>query len=148
MNINVKQLFNIIGEKKEFDCQIPLSELDFLKGFEFAKPICLCGFLFNRAGIVTLKFSVRFTLTVVCDRCLDELDRDYFYEFEHIVVHSLENDNDEYIVAENDSIDIAQIALSDLLLQLPSKMLCSEDCLGLCTKCGCNLNHSQCECGE
>ncbi len=148
MNINVKQLFNIIGEKKEFECQIPLSELDFLKGFKFAKPICLCGFLFNRAGIVTLKFTVRFTLTVVCDRCLDELDRDYSYEFEHTVVHSLENDNDEYIVAENDTIDIAEIALSDLLLQLPSKMLCSEDCLGLCTKCGCNLNHSQCECGE
>lgn len=148
MNISVKQLFNIIGERKDFQCQIPVEELDYLRGFKFSSPVDISGFLFNRAGIVSLEFSVRFTLTVVCDRCLDELDRDYFYEFEHTVVHSLENDNDEYIIAQDDMIDINEIALSDLLLQLPSKMLCCEECKGLCPVCGCNLNKSECECNN
>ena len=55
-------------------------------------------------------------------------------------------ENDEYIVADNESIDLKEIAISDLLLQLPSKILCDEDCKGLCFSCGCNLNESQCDC--
>ncbi|MBR6599034.1 MAG: DUF177 domain-containing protein, partial [Oscillospiraceae bacterium] len=50
------------------------------------------------------------------------------------------------IVADSESIDLKEIAISDLLLQLPSKTLCDEECKGLCPSCGCNLNESQCDC--
>lgn len=147
MIINLKQLFNIIGESKDFDFSIPLEDLSDIHGCNFCSPLHLKGRLFNRAGVVYIKYSVDFNLLIACDRCLKEFERGYQFDFEHIVVPSLSNDdNDDYIVADDESIDLNEIAVSDSILQLPSKFLCSDDCKGLCMVCGCNLNESDCDC--
>ena len=53
---------------------------------------------------------------------------------------------DAYLVAEHDMIDLNETAISDLLLMLPTKLLCREDCKGLCDICGCDWNTSTCDC--
>ena len=63
-----------------------------------------------------------------------------------IVVPSVNSDNDEYITADGESIEMNDIAVTDLLLQLPAKNLCREVCKGLCMVCGCDLNESECNC--
>ncbi|MDE6102385.1 MAG: DUF177 domain-containing protein [Ruminococcus sp.] len=146
MKINLKQLFNIEGESKDFSYSINEDELSAIHGYSFASQVDISGSLFNRAGVVYLEYSVSFTLSVVCDRCLKEFERKYDFDFEHIVVPYVSNDNDEYIVAEGQSIELNEIAFTDLLLQLPSKNLCSDDCKGLCMICGCDLNESECNC--
>lgn len=146
MVINLKQLFNITGERRNIDYKIMPDELSEVHGYDFASPVSVKGELYNKAGIVYLVFSVDFSLNIVCDRCLKELKRDYHYDFEHIVVASSNKNNDEYIVAERESIDLNDIAVSDLLLQAPTKILCREDCKGLCMVCGCDLNESDCDC--
>lgn len=146
MIINLKQLFNIVGDTKEIDYRIPMDELSGISGVQFRSPVNVRGKLCNRAGVVYLSYSVDVTLSQLCDRCLKELNTDYHFEFEHIVVSSVSNDNDEYIVADGESIDMNEIAVTDLLLQLPSKFLCREDCKGLCMVCGCDLNESECDC--
>ena len=73
----------------------------------------------------------------------------FFEKLSHTLVRSLNthsDDFDEYIVCEGDALDMNEVAVSDLLLELPSKILCKEDCKGLCMKCGCNLNETQCDC--
>lgn len=146
MVINLKKIFNLPGEVLQIDSSIDQSEIIDIHGYDFASPVNIKGQAFNRAGIVKIKFTTEFTLNLICDRCLKEFERSYVYEFEHIVVRSVNSDNDEYIVADNESIDLKEIAISDLLLQLPSKILCDEECKGLCSSCGCNLNESQCDC--
>lgn len=145
MKINLKQLFSIVGESKEFSYDITQDDLSSISGYSFASPVKTSGKLYNRAGVVYLEYSVDFTLDVTCDRCLKQLERDYHYDFDHIVVPSLSGDNDDYIVAEGESIEMNEIAVTDLLLQLPSKMLCKDDCKGLCMVCGCDLNEESCE---
>ena len=146
MIINLKQLFNIVGEKKDFSYSVAADELSGINGVNFNSPVKVQGKLFNRAGVLFLKFSVDFTLLMLCDRCLREVEENYHFDFEHIVVPSLSGDNDDYIVADGESINMNEIAVTDLLLQLPSKYLCSEDCKGLCMICGCDLNESECDC--
>jgi uncharacterized protein len=146
MIINLKQLFNITGESKQLDCSVEKDELSHIHGCCFVSPVAVKGKIYNRAGIVHLDYTVDFTLLVTCDRCLKELERDYHFEFSHIVVQSLNSDNDDYIVADGESIDMSEIAVTDLLLQLPTKYLCKEDCKGLCMVCGCDLNESECDC--
>lgn len=146
MKINLKQLFNIVGESKDISYSIGEDELSAIHGYTFASPVNVDGRIFNRAGVVYLEYSVSFTLLVTCDRCLREFDREYHFDFEHIVVPSVSNDNDEYIVADGQSIELNEIAFTDLLLQLPSKNLCKDDCKGLCMVCGCDLNVSECNC--
>ncbi len=145
MNINLKQLFSIVGESKDINCEIGADELSDIRGCSFASPVKVNGRIYNRAGVVYLEYSVDFVLSIICDRCLKELDRDYHFDFDHIVVPSISGDNDDYIVAEGESIELNEIALTDLLLQLPTKNLCKDDCKGLCMVCGCDLNVSQCD---
>ncbi len=150
MFIRLKQLYNIVGEKVSIDYTVGVERLNEVKGFSFSNPITVRGTIVNRAGIVSLKYSAEFTLHICCDRCLIEFDRDYCFDFEHILVRSLSNDNDdseEYIVTETDELDMDELVLTDCLLSLPSKMLCKEDCKGLCPKCGADLNQGECNCG-
>ncbi|MCM1507230.1 MAG: DUF177 domain-containing protein [Ruminococcus flavefaciens] len=146
MKINLKQLFNIVGESKDICYSIGEDELSVIHGYSFSSPVKVKGKIFNRAGIVYLEYAVDFSLSVTCDRCLKEFEREYSFDFSHIVVPSVSNDNDEYIVADSESIELNEIAFTDLLLQLPSKNLCKDDCKGLCMVCGCDLNVSDCNC--
>lgn len=147
MVFNLKDVFNTAGMQKDISYDIQPEELDSLKGYEFISPVSVKGTVFNRADVVYARFSTEFNLRLVCDRCLKEFEKTFFYEFEHIIVKSLVNeDNDDYIIAENDKVDFNEVAVSDLLLRLPSKILCKDDCKGLCMVCGCDLNESECDC--
>ena len=145
MKINLKQLFSIVGESREIAYTISTDELSDIRGRSFASPVEVKGRIYNRAGVVYLEYSVDMTLLITCDRCLKELERAYHYDFDHIVVPSANSDNDEYIVADGESIEMNEIAVTDLLLQLPTKNLCKDDCKGLCMICGCDLNESTCD---
>ncbi|MGN0674397.1 MAG: YceD family protein [Oscillospiraceae bacterium] len=146
MVINLKQLYDITGERLLLDYAVDVKKLSLIKGYSFSCPITIKGAIVNRAGVVTLKYSAAFTLHACCDRCLIEFDRAYSLDFEHILVRSLSSENDEYIVTELDKLDMDELVLTDCLLQLPSKMLCKEDCLGLCPVCGTDLNQNECDC--
>lgn len=149
MNLNIRQVFNVIGGKKVLNFKISQEELGNIREFNFSTPVEVVGEIYNRAGIVNLVFHVKFTLSLLCDRCLEPFEREFNYDFEHTVVKSLNNNqDDEYIIADGDFIDITSIAISDLLLQLPTKILCKEDCKGLCQYCGNNLNYGVCNCNN
>ena len=149
MILQLREIFQIEGMPLPVSYEITPEELSEVRGYTFAAPVAVSGEFYNRAGIVTLKYTVSCTLDVVCDRCLTELKRDYSYDFSHTVVPSLQSEGDiydTYLVAQHDSIDMNETAISDLLLMLPTKMLCREDCKGLCDICGCNLNERTCNC--
>ena len=146
MILNLKQLYQIVGERVKIEYQIEKDILSEYKGLSFLTPITVTGSVYNKAGIVSLDFSISFIMHHNCDRCLCEFDREYVFSFSHILVRSLNEDNDEYILTENDKLDLDELVMSDLQLQLPSKMLCKDDCKGLCSICGTDLNESQCDC--
>lgn len=149
MILQLREIFQIEGMHLPVSYEITPEELSEVRGYTFAAPVAVSGEFYNRAGIVTLKYTVSCTLDVVCDRCLTELKRDYSYDFSHTVVPSLQSEGDiydTYLVAQHDSIDMNETAISDLLLMLPTKMLCRENCKGLCDICGCNLNERTCNC--
>ena len=141
MILQLRELFQTEGLRVPVEGTIALEELADLHGYTFAEPVQMHGELHNRAGIVTLH--------AVCDRCLAPIHRQYSYDFSHVVVPSLRSEGevyDTYLVADQDRIDMNETAISDLLLMLPTKMLCREDCKGLCYICGCDLNESTCDC--
>lgn len=151
MVIQLKELYRLPGEKRGINCVIPEEEIRLSNGPAFSTPISVEGEIANRAGIVTLTCSVGFSLKPLCDRCLTEFTREYSYEVSHTLVRSLNNSEDDfgdYIVTEGDELDLTELILSDILLLLPSKLLCREDCKGLCSACGADLNVTQCDCGE
>lgn len=56
--------------------------------------------------------------------------------------------DDEVIFIDSDTIDITEIIENNIILALPVKRLCKEDCKGLCLRCGSNLNFTTCNCDK
>ena len=82
MNVQLKELFDIIGERKTIDYSITADKLSEYGGYSFASPVAVTGEIENRAGVVTLRFKTVFTMDHTCDRCLKEFSREYVYDFE------------------------------------------------------------------
>lgn len=146
MNIQLRRLFDIVGESVDIDYCIQPSELKDVCGYSFAAPVKVKGKIQNRAGVVSLKYQIAAELTHECDRCLTRFNREYCYGFEHIVVAGANSDDEDYVVCQSNVLEMNELAVSDLLLQLPTKILCKDDCKGLCCTCAKNLNEGECDC--
>ena len=57
-----------------------------------------------------------------------------------------ENEDEWVFPLEGDSADLDDIVRTVFVLNLDSKLLCKEDCKGICEKCGKNLNEGECGC--
>jgi len=86
-----------------------------------------------------------------CDRCLEKFDQQIKDKFK--LVYSIEKtyypesaDRDfRVITSETEEIDLSDDIRESLLLAVPMKIICSEECKGLCPQCGINLNLHKCE---
>lgn len=148
MKIDLRQLFEVVDEREKVEYDLDLRDYELFNGKPFITPVAVRGLLKNVAGIVTLNYSVQFTMGLSCDRCLKEFEQDFSECFEHILVNHLESDSEDYILVEDMLLDLDELVVSDVLLSMPSKILCSEDCKGICPKCGKDLNQGDCGCAE
>jgi len=85
---------------------------------------------------VYLQGKITTTLHGVCDRCNESADT--IVEISDIL-HEYEN-------ALGKPLDLTDDIREDILTALPVRILCKEDCKGLCPYCGQNLNQEQCTC--
>jgi len=88
-----------------------------------------------------------------CARCLDTVRGVFSLDFERTVVtdgmvseEKLEESVDEYIVLDNGRLVLDDAVREELLIDFPRKLLCSEDCEGLCPKCGKPKKEGDCGC--
>jgi uncharacterized protein len=92
---------------------------------------------------------------IVCSRCLepyrDRLSGEIEFSIQEVAdgrqVKPEEIPENEIVIPANSpEVDISAPVREALLLALPMKPLCGEDCLGICPSCGINLNKQNCEC--
>ncbi len=147
MIITLESLMNGGIEKLSLDCSFDFSKEEFDGVFPFTTPVSLLGEIANRAGIVSLTAVATFDFTAFCDRCAAEFTKVFRVPVEHTLVSSLsDEENDDFIVVPADGLDIERLTLEDIYLFLPSKLLCKEDCKGVCPSCGADLNEGSCNC--
>ena len=67
--------------------------------------------------------------------------------FQCLLAEELQNEEaDEIVLLENGEVDVGELARTAFILGMDTKTLCSEDCKGLCSRCGANLNLGPCSC--
>jgi uncharacterized protein len=87
-----------------------------------------------------------------CDRCLESFDRPVEDVFRRVFttdpdfVDRKEDDDLVFLSPHTVELDFTVDARETLLLAVPMKVLCREDCRGLCPHCGANLNRESCTC--
>ena len=57
-----------------------------------------------------------------------------------------ESAEEEYNFIEKDHLNVDTLVQNELLINWPIRVLCKEDCKGICSRCGANLNHGECGC--
>ena len=148
MLLNLEKLFAEEKGNLPFSEMIDLSKVEYNRCHPFSSPVTVKGTIVGKSGYLQLTGKIFYHFSALCDRCEEPIEKDIEMPFSHILVRSVSNEegSDEYIVAENDALDLTALAEEDLLLSLPTKFLCKEDCRGLCQTCGKNLNQGPCGC--
>ncbi|MBQ9994245.1 MAG: DUF177 domain-containing protein [Clostridia bacterium] len=147
MQLDLKQIFQQDGLKLPIEGSFDFSSEEFQNALPFTKPVAIRGVVINQESIVMLRYSAEVEYSRECDRCLDIAVKEYSFDFEHILSATEDDDpSDEIIFVPDFRLDFDDIVLEDILLSLPMKHLCRQECKGLCPKCGCNLNHADCGC--
>jgi uncharacterized protein len=72
-----------------------------------------------------------------CSRCLEPLNLEVEVDFQELFAYSLEQEDD--FLVQDEKIDLEQAITDAVVLSLPFKPVCSQDCLGLCSECGMKL---------
>ncbi|MCA0446717.1 MAG: DUF177 domain-containing protein [Bacteroidetes bacterium] len=100
------------------------------------------------------QLNVHFDAEVPCDRCLGPAKLNLENELVFTLSRNEElkrNDSDpdfRYLAPDQNKIDIRPDVLDTVRLAFPMKVICSEDCLGICLVCGKNKNTDPCECSD
>ena len=134
--MNIADIINVQGAIKRVSMM--KETVDMPKAFssmELCGPVRLEGELESDRGNIYLSGILTTEVKVACDRCMCDL----VYHIESEVTESFGS-----IVQSN--IDLLPTIVETLLVSLPMKVLCHEDCKGMCTVCGQNLNEQSCGC--
>jgi len=118
------------------------------------------GTFTDNSGYMHLDIKLSAAYKTGCARCLKEIDTKLETE-QSLPVMMQPDDKEkeealeaEYIFVKEEepgskmrfSLDLGEICYMMIITSLPTRHLCSQDCLGLCPKCGCDLNEGDCGC--
>ncbi len=150
--VDVSKIYN--GEVSEVKLSFELEiEEGFCDEYVFEKAPHVEARVFEKArgsGIaesyVALEIGITGEYTCLCARCAKELTNTLCVNAEYGVTRKLTDDCEEYVEAPEGVLDVGDIARTLFYLELPQRVLCKDDCRGLCPVCGIDLNGSACSC--
>ena len=149
MLLGLSKIIDCPGASLPFSTSLDLSDLRFGTCCPVSEPVNAEGIIRNTAGVMMTTGTILAHLNAVCDRCGEEYEEDISYPLDIVLVTELadEDNEDEWVFPlEGDSADLEDIIRTVFVLNMDSKLLCEEDCKGLCHRCGKNLNDGPCNC--
>ena len=158
MKLDLRPL--IAGERRmAFDYELPLDTsssdtVGYLHGVGFPSPMKVSGEITNTAGYMRAYVSLSVDYEAECARCLDTVTGCFSLDLEKTVapkklLENLDEDKlDDYAIIEDGFLDMDEPLREQIEMEFPVRFLCKDDCKGLCSKCGQNLNHGECGCNK
>ena len=149
MLLGLSKIIDCPGASVPFSTSVDLSDLCFGVSYPVSEPVKAEGMVRNTAGVLVMTGEITTCIHGTCDRCASDFDRDVNLPINVVLVTEMANEEneDEWVFPlEGDSADLDDIVRTVFVLNLDSKLLCKEDCKGLCHQCGKNLNHEACTC--
>ena len=149
MKIELKTIFEKPEGVRTWDCSY---EKDSCEGFEVS------DHGMTRVALeATGKSRYRLTgsgnvgLLIPCARCLSPVDTEVTLEFSYDCCRDRGTDEDGEqlpFLIDDEFIDTDLLISSEVIQAMPMRVLCREDCKGVCPVCGKDLNQGNCMCGE
>ena len=121
------------------------------ENIRFIGPVVAKLRLFKQIDKVFVKAELTVSIELGCARCLKPVEvilrgasENQYRPLPKTAKETLDDIGIGYYSGDN--IDFSEDFRESILLELPSKVLCSENCRGLCPSCGENLNEERCDC--
>ena len=148
MLFDVKQILHSPGKELEFQFEMDLSDVEFGGRHPISRPVQVAGKVRNSADVLELSLRARTTLDCTCDRCAKAFRREKEISYDCLLAEEKQNEDNEDIVLleQGEFVDAEDLARTAFILGMDTKTLCSEDCKGLCPRCGADLNLGPCSC--
>lgn len=147
MRLNLKDIIHVPGASVPFDFQLDFSNLDFNGLTPIVEPVRVSGRVRNAADALVLEGEAVTTLSLLCDRCLQPFTEEKSVLLDTLLATELAGEaSDEIVLLDDGEVDLDELVREAFILGMDTKHLCSENCKGLCSGCGVDLNHDQCRC--
>ena len=153
MRIDISEVISDDFSSRDYELPIEMEELDFegcVYPVSAKEPVSL--HLVNKGrSRVAMEGSVRMSVLIPCSRCLKDVAVPFDFtsememDFEKIR-SGLSEDIEEFSFLDGSSLDVDRFVRNELIVRLPAKVLCKEDCAGICPVCGQDLNEGECGC--
>ena len=153
MLINLSELFPVEGKSKTYDLELEMTQFhapDGVYGIVEKHPFNLV--ITNQGDkVLTVKGEADVCLEMPCSRCLEPVKVPFHLEIDQKVdMKQTDEDRaadlDEQFYINGYNLDVDQLVGNELTLNLPMRVLCSDNCKGICNRCGTNLNRGTCDC--
>lgn len=151
MFVHLSDVFTSEGKRLDLNAELEMTSFDNGQGcFEITQkdPVSIV-ITHLEAGKVLVKADLRLTLEAACDRCLAEVPVRLALCGERIVFSpetATVDDADDQSFVNGYELDVDALARDILIGNWPAKILCKEDCKGICPVCGQNRNVRECGC--
>lgn len=142
MILNTSKIKNgqvIEFENKKLELDQSLFETYFVK----LTSCLVSGYIKKIDYSVEIKLNIKSEFSGLCYKCGEEAKFDL-----NLSLNNNLDLLDNSTVIKNRELDMEALVSEELLLNLPSKVVCRESCLGLCGTCGNNLNYQSCDCAK
>ncbi len=149
MIIDLKKVFVNDGYCLPLSYALDLSDVEYMGLYPLKKPVSISGNIVNKASVVSLTAEISYEYSAMCDRCGKDTAKVYTVCLDKSLAVSIEGeDSDTIILVPDMKLDLDELIYSEVIVGLPMKHLCTENCKGICQKCGKNLNEGKCDCPE
>ena len=149
MILDVSQLIQNDGAVKLLDFSVSLDSMHFNgQDISFETPFSLLGEIKNVSGVLYLNLSANVSFTTQCARCLESISVSHSFEVSEAFSKTEREDVEDVTILESGNIDLIEVIEMAFVGSLPINYFCAEDCKGLCSECGVNLNHENCSCAQ
>ena len=149
MKINVSGILKTEGASLEIKFDGSLEELNSIgMDIKFGDSINFIGHIENNKSILKLSGKLKVKYTVLCFRCLIEVDKSLDLFINENFAANIKTDDLEVYEYEGKFVEIDKMLIDNIILNIPMKQLCSQTCKGLCQRCGINLNEKTCDCKD
>lgn len=115
----------------------------------FSEPVVIKGVLTNTKKGILFEADGNTEVIYLCSRCLEKVKVPVPFHINEMFYPSgsVENEKEAETFCD-DEIDLTDVIQRSILENLPMKVVCKEECKGLCPKCGKNLNEGDCDCSD
>lgn len=154
MQINVSEILSTSGKTQTFQVEagfttVPYSgnEYPVEKKETFALTVENIG-----KKKIHVTGETKINLLIPCDRCLSDVSVEFPIKIDLTIDRNTEDDDEkewnELILLEGSMLEIDMLVYDEIATHFPMKVLCKEDCKGICPVCGCNQNETTCDCDQ